>query len=31
LLENPRSANKRGAVVPDLRVHDLNELAQALL
>jgi D-glycero-D-manno-heptose 1,7-bisphosphate phosphatase len=31
LLENPRSANKRGAVVPDLRVRDLDELAHALL
>ena len=31
LLENPRSANKRGAVEPDLRVRDLSELADALL
>jgi D-glycero-D-manno-heptose 1,7-bisphosphate phosphatase len=31
LLENERSANKRGEVVPDLRVHDLDELGTALL
>ena len=31
LIENPRSANKRGAVEPDLRVHSLAELAEALL
>ena len=31
LMENPQSANKRGSVEPDLRVRDLNELADALL
>jgi D-glycero-D-manno-heptose 1,7-bisphosphate phosphatase len=31
LLENERSANKRGAVEPDLRVASLAELADALL
>lgn len=31
LLENPRSANKRGAIDPDLRVRELNELADAVL
>lgn len=31
LMENPRSANKRGNVEPDLRVRDLGELADALL
>jgi D-glycero-D-manno-heptose 1,7-bisphosphate phosphatase len=30
LLENERSANKRGKVEPDLRVRDLAELADAL-
>ena len=31
LMENPRSANKRGNVEPDLRVSSLAELADALL
>ncbi len=31
LLENPRSANKRGEVEPDLRVRDLTQLLQVLL
>ena len=31
LLENPRSANKRGNVEPDLRVGSLAELASALI
>ena len=31
LLENPRSANKRGAIEPDLRVRELTEHAEALL
>lgn len=31
LLENPRSANKRGEVEPDLRVRSLTELAHAAL
>lgn len=31
LLENPRSANKRGEVVPDMCVRDLAELATVLL
>lgn len=31
LLENPRSANKRGKVNPDLRIASLAELATALL
>jgi D-glycero-D-manno-heptose 1,7-bisphosphate phosphatase len=30
LLENPRSANKRGAIEPDLRVKSLAELADVL-
>ncbi|HEV7766922.1 MAG TPA: HAD-IIIA family hydrolase [Thermoanaerobaculia bacterium] len=30
LLENPRSANKRGAVEPDVRVASLAELADVL-
>ena len=28
LLENPRSADKRGRIEPDVRVHSLAELAQ---
>lgn len=31
LMEDRRSANKRGNVEPDLRVRDLDELADALL
>lgn len=31
LLENPRSANKRGEVLPDLRVRSLTELADSVL
>jgi len=31
LIENERSANKRGAIEPDLRVRDLAELAERLL
>lgn len=31
LIEHPRSAHKRGAVEPDLRVRDLDALADALL
>lgn len=31
LIENEWSANKRGSVEPDLRVHNLGELADALL
>lgn len=31
LIENEHSANKRGAIEPDLRVRDLAELAEALL
>ena len=31
LLENPRTADKRGEVEPDVRVRDLAELAESLL
>ena len=31
LIEHPGSAHKRGAIEPDLRCNDMNELADALL
>lgn len=31
LLENPRSANKRGEILPDLSVRNLTELADSVL
>ena len=31
LIENPRSADKRGTIEPDLRCHDLAELANVVL
>jgi D-glycero-D-manno-heptose 1,7-bisphosphate phosphatase len=31
LLEHPRSANKRGAIEPDVRVRDLGEMVEVVL
>jgi hypothetical protein len=31
LIENPRTADKRGAIEPDLRVRDLAELGDRVL